>query len=104
MLQADSDEMCHQFCVVYRSHILQADSDEMYQSWISAMQQGIGAAIQLSISEESSSGCPSVGSTGGGIGGTKDAGATHSPSGSSVGDAVEKALPEGQHKSRYSIL
>jgi len=74
----------------------------MYQSWISAMQQGIGAAIQLSISEESSLGCPIVGSTGGGIGGTKDAGTTHSPSGSN-GDAVEKASPERQHKSRYSI-
>lgn len=104
MLQAGSNEMYHQFCVVYRSHILQADSDEMYQSWISAMQQGIGAAIQLSISEESSPGCPSVGSTGAGIGGTKDAGATQSSSGSSVGDAVEKASPEGQHKSRYRIL
>jgi len=67
------------------------------------MQQGIGAAIQRSISQESSSDCPCVGSTGGGIGGTKDAGATHSPSGSSVGDAVEKASPERQHKSRYTI-
>ena len=103
MLQADADEMYHQFCVVCRSHILQADSDEMYQSWISAMQQGIGAAIQLSISEESSLGCPIVGSNGGGIGGTKDAGATHSPGGGSVGDAIEKASPERQHKSRYNI-
>jgi len=103
VLQADSDEMYHQFCVVYRSHILQADSDEMYHSWISAMQQGIGAAIQRSISQESSSACPCVGSTGGGIGGTKDAGATNSPSGSSIGDAVDKTSPERQHKSRYSI-
>lgn len=42
--------------------MLQADSDEMYQAWISSMQQGIGAAIQLSMHEEnnpSSLGCES---------------------------------------------
>ena len=100
MLPADADEMYHQCYIFFRSHILQADSDEMYQSWISAMQQGIGAAIQLSISEESSLACPSVGSAGGGIGGTKDAGTSNSPSGSSVGDAVEKPSPEGQRKNR----
>jgi hypothetical protein len=68
------------------------------------MQQGIGAAIQQSISEESSLTCPSVGSTGGGISGTKDAGASHSPSSSLVGDAVEKPSPEEQRKNRYNIL
>lgn len=82
--------------------MLQADSDEMYQCWISAMQQGIGAAIQRSISEEGSVVCPSVSNTGsnGGIGGAKDGGASHSPSGSSVGDPVEKPSPERQHKNR----
>ncbi|KAJ8928248.1 hypothetical protein NQ314_019198 [Rhamnusium bicolor] len=28
------------------SHMLQADSKEMYESWIVALQKGIGAAIQ----------------------------------------------------------
>lgn len=86
--------------------MLQADSDEMYQCWISAMQQGIGAAIQQSISEEGSVVCPSVGNTGssGGIGGAKDGGASHSPSGSSVGDPVEKPSPERQHKNRWSVF
>lgn len=32
----------------YRSHILQADSEHVYKSWIEALQQGIGAAIQHS--------------------------------------------------------
>jgi hypothetical protein len=76
--------------------MLQADSDEMYQSWISALQQGIGAAIQLSISEEGSLACPSVGYNGSG----KDSGASHSPSSSSAGDPVEKPSPEGQRKNR----
>jgi hypothetical protein len=81
--------------------MLQADSDEMYQSWISAMQQGIGAAIQLSISEEGSLACPSVASTGGSVNGAgKDSGASHSPSGSSVGDSVEKQSPERPRKNR----
>ena len=79
--------------------MLQADSDEMYQSWISAMQQGIGAAIQLSISEENSlvpqNLCNSVN-----IGG-KESGASHSPSGSSTGDPAEKPSPERQRKNKY---
>lgn len=33
------------FC---RSHILQADSEHVYKSWIEALHQGIGAAIQHS--------------------------------------------------------
>lgn len=33
------------FC---RSHILQADSEYVYSSWIKALQEGIGAAIQQS--------------------------------------------------------
>ncbi|KAJ9595394.1 hypothetical protein L9F63_013418, partial [Diploptera punctata] len=45
---------CFEVLSPAKSHMLQADTDEMYQSWISAMQQGIGAAIQLSISEENS--------------------------------------------------
>jgi hypothetical protein len=68
------------------------------------MQQGIGAAIQLSISEESSLASPSVGSTGGGISSTKDAGASNPPSGSFVGDALEKPSPEEQRKNRYNIV
>jgi hypothetical protein len=79
--------------------MLQADSDEMYQCWISAMQQGIGAAIQRSISEEGSVVCPSVGNTGS-SGGIKDGGASHSPSGSSAGESVENPSPDRQHKNR----
>ncbi|PNF43424.1 hypothetical protein B7P43_G12548 [Cryptotermes secundus] len=93
---------CFEVLSPTKSHMLQADSDEMYQCWISAMQQGIGAAIQRSISEEGSVVCSRVGNTGGsgGIGGAKDGGASRSPSGSSVGDPVEKPSPERQHKNR----
>ena len=89
--------------------MLQADSDEMYQCWISAMQQGIGAAIQRSISEEGSVVCSRVGNTGGsgGIGGAKDGGASRSPSGSSVGDPVEKratAQEQVEYISDYGFL
>jgi hypothetical protein len=81
--------------------MLQADSDEMYQSWISAMQQGIGAAIQLSLSEEGSVICPSATSAGGSVnGGGKDSSVSHSPSGSSIGDPVEKPSPEKQRKNK----
>jgi hypothetical protein len=68
------------------------------------MQQGIGAAIQLSISEETSLVSSIGGSNGGGIGGTKETGASHSPGSTSAGDAVDKASPKGQRKSRYSVL
>ena len=36
--------------IFHRSHILQADSEEMYHAWIDAMQKGIGAAFQRTMS------------------------------------------------------
>lgn len=39
-----------------RSHVLQADSEEMFQVWIQAIQEEIGAAMQLMLSSRSSSG------------------------------------------------
>lgn len=39
-----------------RSHVLQADSEEMFQVWIQAIQDEIGAAMQLMLSSRSSSG------------------------------------------------
>lgn len=35
-----------QFINIFRSHMLQADTEHMYQTWIKALQQGIGSAIQ----------------------------------------------------------
>lgn len=35
--------------IYHRSHILQADSEEMLQAWVSALQHGIGAALQLGM-------------------------------------------------------
>lgn len=35
----------------FRSHILQADSIEMFDAWILALQRGIGAAIQRTLSD-----------------------------------------------------
>ncbi|XP_069698905.1 arf-GAP with coiled-coil, ANK repeat and PH domain-containing protein 2 isoform X2 [Periplaneta americana] len=92
---------CFEVLSPAKSHMLQADSDEMFQSWISAMQQGIGAAIQLSISEEGSLAGANVGSIGAtSNGGGKDSGASHSPSGSSAGDPVDKPSPERQRRNR----
>lgn len=34
--------------IIFRSHILQADSENVYKSWIEALQQGIGNAIEHS--------------------------------------------------------
>ncbi|PSN46505.1 Arf-GAP with coiled-coil [Blattella germanica] len=89
---------CFEVLSPAKSHILQADSDEMYQSWISSMQQGIGAAIQLSISEEGSLVSQSICNSGNG--GGKDSGASHSPSGSSAGEPVDKPSPERPRKNR----
>ncbi|GLV32415.1 Centaurin beta 1A [Carabus blaptoides fortunei] len=44
---------CFEVVSPSKSHILQADSSEMFDAWITAMQQGIGAAIQRSLSESS---------------------------------------------------
>ncbi|XP_046391435.1 arf-GAP with coiled-coil, ANK repeat and PH domain-containing protein 2 [Ischnura elegans] len=41
---------CFEVVSPSKSHILQADSEEMYQAWINALQQGIGAALQLMVS------------------------------------------------------
>lgn len=38
----------HQF----RSHMLQADSEEMFTKWITALQRGIGAALQLVLHQQ----------------------------------------------------
>lgn len=37
---------CFEVLSPTKSHMLQADSEDMYQAWIQALQQGIGAAIQ----------------------------------------------------------
>ncbi|XP_066997590.2 arf-GAP with coiled-coil, ANK repeat and PH domain-containing protein 2 [Anabrus simplex] len=86
---------CFEVLSPSKSHILQADSDEMYESWISAMQQGIGAAIQLSISEEP---CNNVGGSSTNSG--RNSVPSHSPSASSASETVDKPSPDKQRKSR----
>ncbi|XP_018333831.1 arf-GAP with coiled-coil, ANK repeat and PH domain-containing protein 2 [Agrilus planipennis] len=41
---------CFEIVSPSKNHMLQADSKEMYDAWISAMQKGIGAAIQQTYS------------------------------------------------------
>lgn len=44
----DSDRrFCFEVISPTKSHILQADSEQMFNTWIHALQKGIGAAIQL---------------------------------------------------------
>ena len=45
---------CHYISI--RSHVLQADSEETFQVWIQAIQDEIGAAMQLMLGSRSSSG------------------------------------------------
>lgn len=42
--------------LIVRCHVLQADSEEMFHLWISALQDEIGAAMQLMLSSRSGSG------------------------------------------------
>lgn len=76
----------------YRSHMLQADSEEMLQCWISAMQKGIGAALQQSLSQDGN------GQDGGNSG--SDSVKSHSPSGSSASDLPDKSSPDKPRKAR----
>ncbi|EFX85448.1 hypothetical protein DAPPUDRAFT_314258 [Daphnia pulex] len=47
---------CFEVISPTKSHVLQADSEEMFQVWIQAIQDEIGAAMQLMLSSRSSSG------------------------------------------------
>ncbi|XP_012282480.1 arf-GAP with coiled-coil, ANK repeat and PH domain-containing protein 2 [Orussus abietinus] len=44
---------CFEVLSPTKSHMLQADSEEMYLAWVTAMQQAIGAAIQVGIGQRS---------------------------------------------------
>nr|CAD7400251.1 unnamed protein product [Timema cristinae] len=88
---------CFEVLSPAKSHMLQADSEEMYQSWICAMQQGIGAAIQLSISEE---GCMNLAPSGGSSLTTgRESSSSHSAS-SSISESQDRPSPEKQRKAR----
>nr|CAD7579949.1 unnamed protein product [Timema californicum] len=96
-LQSSRSQVLNPGPVLSRSHMLQADSEEMYQSWICAMQQGIGAAIQLSISEE---GCMTLAPSGGSSLTTgRESSSSHSAS-SSISESQDRPSPEKQRKAR----
>ncbi|XP_075237326.1 centaurin beta 1A isoform X2 [Lycorma delicatula] len=46
---------CFEVLSPTKSHMLQADSEEMYHAWVSALQQGIGAAIQRCLGDDTHS-------------------------------------------------
>ncbi|XP_049863259.1 arf-GAP with coiled-coil, ANK repeat and PH domain-containing protein 2 isoform X2 [Schistocerca gregaria] len=87
---------CFEVLSPSKSHMLQADSEEMLQCWISAMQQGIGAALQQSLNQDGNGmDNNNAGSD------TKDC---HSPSGNSggarPGDSTERPSPDKNRKAR----
>ncbi|GLH03543.1 ArfGAP with SH3 domain, ANK repeat and PH domain-containing protein [Gryllus bimaculatus] len=88
---------CFEVLSPTKSHMLQADSDEMFQAWIAAMQHGIGAAIQQSLSDE---GGINQHSTGGSPSGKNSQGGSHPPSCSSGETGEVHASPDKQRKSK----
>lgn len=93
---------CFEVLSPSKSHMLQADSEEMYQAWISAMQHSIGAAIQLSLSDDGGLHQLSVPFDRGGVRSaiTSRAG-SYSPSSSSTGETADNNnSPNKQQKAK----
>ncbi|XP_063228186.1 arf-GAP with coiled-coil, ANK repeat and PH domain-containing protein 2 isoform X2 [Bacillus rossius redtenbacheri] len=88
---------CFEVLSPTKSHMLQADSEEMYGLWFSAMQHGIGAAIQLSIGGDGMMGGSAANHAGNPAG--RDSSSSHSPS-SSISDPPDRPSPDKPRKSR----